>query len=172
MGSLSFLSETMILILDASTLIAFYSNNELNEPNLLHQLACNDCTLIIPQAIFAEIRDGRKPTFNILKEAIEDGIVRISHDISLEETLALEKRHPRLHHGEVQVLLLGLKYKTSGVEYYCSIDEGPARNVAEREGVPKKGAKGVIMLLHEKGIIDRGKMESLLYRLDHCNFRI
>jgi predicted nucleic acid-binding protein len=162
----------MILILDASTLIAFYSNNELNEPNLLHQLASNGCTLIIPQEIFTEISNGRKPTFNILKKAIEDGIIKISHEVSLEETLAFEKRHPRLHHGEIQVLLLGLKYKASGVAYYCSIDEGPARNVAEKEGVPKKGAKGIIMLLHERGIIDRGKMESLLYRLNHCNFRI
>ena len=68
-------------------------------------------------------------------------------------------------------MLLGLKYKASGVPYYCSIDEGPGRGIADKQGISKKGAKGLIALLKEKGIIDRDKMESLLYKLDHCSFR-
>jgi predicted nucleic acid-binding protein len=171
MASLSFPSEKMILILDASTLIAFYASSELNEPNLIHQLAFCGYALVIPRAVFTEIEKGQKPTFSILTKAIKDGIIKVNDDISIEETLAFEKRHPRLHLGEIQVLLLGLKYKASGVPYYCSIDEGPGRIEADRQGISKKGAKGLIALLNEKGIIDQDKKENLLYRLDHCNFR-
>jgi predicted nucleic acid-binding protein len=161
----------MILIIDASTLIAFYSQNELNEPNLLHQLSLYDFTLVIPLAVFEEIKSGEKPTIDTLTKAIADGIIKVSGDVSPEETLAFGKRYPRLHNGEIQVLLLGLKYKNLGTEYYCSIDEGPARDIAERLGIAKKGTKGLIALLYKNGIIDGDKMESLLYRLSHCNFR-
>jgi predicted nucleic acid-binding protein len=162
----------MILVLDASPIIAFYSQNELNEPNLLHQFSNNGYTLITPLSVFEEIRAGRKPTFDILTEATTHKIIEINNEITSQETLVFGKRNPHLHNGEIQVLLIGLKLKASKIPYYCSIDEGPARSVAERNGIATKGTKGLVVLLNELGIIGKDKMESLLYRLSHCNFRL
>lgn len=162
----------MIFVIDASSLIAFYSEYELNEPDLIHELTKKNNSLIIPKAVFEEIKNGRKPTFSILTEAIRKETIELRDDISSEKTNSFKKRHPRLHDGEIQVLLLGLKLKASDVPYYCVIDEGPARTIAERNGVAVKGTKGLLILLNQMGIIDKNKMERLLYRLDHCNFRL
>lgn len=160
----------MIFVIDSSSLIAFYSVNELNNPDLLHALAKNN-KLIIPVAVFEEIKGGRKPTFSILEKAIEEQKIEVSDDITVEETRSFEKRYPRMHKGEIQVLLLGLKLKINSVPYFCIVDEGPARTVAIKNEIALKGTKGLLVLLKELGFIDCGFMESLLYRLDHCNFR-
>jgi len=161
----------MLLILDASVLIAFYSEKELNEPELLHRLAKNDCTLVIPLAVFKEIENGRKQTIAILSKALESGIITVNKDVTSEETETFGKRYPKLHDGEIQVLLLGLRNKTSGRSYFCCVDEDPGRTVADKIGVAVKGTKGLVKLLSEKQVISNEKMESLLYRLNHCNFR-
>jgi predicted nucleic acid-binding protein len=161
----------MLLIIDASVLIAFYSKDELNEPNLLHQLACNGCSLVLPLAVFEEIENGRKQTITILNEALKNATIMVNREITLAETVTFGKRYPKLHNGEIQVLLLGQKSKTNGMPYFCCIDEGPARSIAEKNEVLVKGTKGIVRLLGEKGIISNEKTESLLYRLNHCNFR-
>lgn len=162
----------MIVIIDASPLIAFYSENELNEPDLLHELTMNDCSLVVPVAVFEEIEKGQKPTFSVLAQAIKEKKIQVNSNITSEETVDFGKRNPRLHEGEIQVLLLGLKLKMNGTPYICAIDEGPGRDVAERNGIAVKGTKGLITMLNQLKIIDRNKMESLLYRLNHCTFRL
>jgi len=162
----------MIMIIDASSIIAFYSENELNEPDLLHTLSQNNRSLIIPVAVYKEIRKGGKPTVSILSKAIEDNTIQVCSDITPEETELFRKRHPRLHDGELQVLLLGLKMKANGTPYCCVIDEGPARSIAKRIGLNVKGTKGLIFLLNQIGVVDKSKMERLLYTLEHCNFRL
>jgi predicted nucleic acid-binding protein len=161
----------MLLILDASVLIAFYSKNELNDPQLLHELAHNGCTLVIPIAVYEEIKNGRKQTIELLSKALENNVITINKDITIEETKAFGRLHPSLHNGEIQVLLLGLKNKATETDYFCSIDDGAGRRVADKLGVVTKGTKGLIKLLSEKHVIDAEKTESLLYRLNHCNFR-
>jgi predicted nucleic acid-binding protein len=160
--------KAMNLIIDASTLIAFYSSDELNEPALFHQLANNGCTLLMPQAVYQEIMAGRKPTVNILNEAIQKGIIKLSDEVTNEETIAFRNRHPQLHDGEIQVLLLGMKLKTLGLEYYCVSSDIDAKNVAQKYGLTLKGTRAIISLLNQLKIIDDEKRESLFYRLNHC----
>jgi predicted nucleic acid-binding protein len=163
----------MILVIDASPIIAFYSENELNEPELLHTFAKNNCQLVIPEAVYSEIKRGRKPTFSTLSKAIREGVISINNEITVEETIRFGKRYPRLHDGELQVLLLGLKLRTdNAVQYYCVIDEDPARKVALRHNIPVKGTKGLINVLNKIGVINEQRRKNLLYRLDHCNFRL
>ena len=161
----------MLLIIDASVIIAFYSKDELNEPKLLHELACNGYNLVIPSAVFEEIENGRKQTITILNDALKSSMITVNREITLAETLTFGKRYPKLHNGEIQVLLLGQKSKTNGIPYFCCIDEGPARSIAEKNEVSVKGTRGLVRLLGKKEIISNEKMESLLYRLNHCNFR-
>ncbi len=161
----------MILILDASPIIAFYSENELNEPELLHTLTEHNYQLVIPQAVFGEIERGQKPTRFKLLEAIKENKIALNTDISEEETKKFRNRHPRLHDGEVQVLLLGLKMDSESKSYWCLIDEGSARKIAMQNNLKLKGSKGLIFLLNDLGIITHEKKENLLNRLNHCNFR-
>jgi predicted nucleic acid-binding protein len=126
---------------------------------------------MVPSAVFEEIRNGRRPTFLTLTKAVRENRIQINHEISSDETISFGRHCPRLHKGEIQVLLLGLKLRARGVPYFCVVDEGPGRTVAERNGIAVKGTKGLIVMLNHLGIIEKDKMESLLYRLDHCNFR-
>ena len=162
----------MIFVLDASSLIAFYSDEELNRPDLLHSLANDNNKLLIPIAVFTEIKEGHKRTFAILKNAIAQRKIEVSDDVLSEEAKSFGQRYPSLHYGEIHVLLLGLRFKARSVPYFCIIDEGPARIVAFRNDIATKGTKGLLFLLNQLGLIDRSIMEKLLYRLDHCNFRL
>lgn len=123
-------------------------------------------------AVFEEIKDGHKRTFSILEKAIEERKVEVDDDVLSEETESFGKRNPRLHNGEIQVLLLGLRLKANSLPYFCIIDEGPARNMALRNGIATKGTKGLLVILNELGLVDKNTMENLLYRLNHCNFRL
>jgi len=160
------------MIIDASSIIAFYSEDELNESELLHALVQSNRNLVIPIAVYEEIRKGGKPTFSMLSKAIENNKIKVSSDITPEETALFGKRHPRLGDGELQVLLLGLRLKAKGTPYCCVIDEGAARSIAKRNELAVKGTKGLIVLLNQIGLIDKSKMENLLYKLEHCNFRL
>lgn len=97
----------MILILDASPIIAFYS--EMRKPQLLHELTDYGYHLVAPDAVVSEILKGRKPTWSTLQKAIEDGKIKTVTDFSSSEISAFKKRYPSLDEGEIQVLILGAK---------------------------------------------------------------
>ena len=160
----------MILILDASAIIAFYS--EMHEPQLLHELTNYGYKLLAPVAVANEISKGRKPTWSILKRAIRDGKITIANKFSSSELLTFKKRFPDLDEGEIQVLILGAKMKKRGSEYICVFDEGPARKIATRHQIAKKGTIGLLDVLNDLGIIDKKKRETLLNVLKHSKFRM
>ena len=158
----------MMLIIDASVLIAFYSQTELNEPDLFHQLANKGCSLLLPNAVYLEIMKGRKQTIDLLTKAMKKGIIKLNTEISDEETKSFGNRYPQLNSGDIQVILLGIKVKASGMPYYCLLSDNQARNVAQCYGLTLKGTRATISLLNQLNIIDNQKRESLLYRLNHC----
>jgi len=160
----------MILILDASSIIAFYS--EMHEQQLLHELTNYGYQLIAPIAVINEISKGRKPTWSKLKKAIDDGKITTASGFSSSEISAFKKRYPNLDEGEIQVLILGAKKKKKGDEYMCVFDEGPARKIASHHQIAKTGTIGLLDVLNDLGIIDEKKKESLLNVLNHSKFRI
>ncbi len=160
----------MILILDASTIIAFYS--EMNEPSLLHELTNFGYVLIAPIAVVAEIRKGRKHTCSVLNKAIEDGKISVHNKFSANQISTFKRRFPNLDEGEIQVLILGMKLKKRRDGFFCVLDEGPARKIADEYKVAKKGTLGILDLLNDLGIIDRNKKENLLSVLKHSKFRV
>lgn len=160
----------MILILDASPIIAFYS--EIGEPRLLHELTNYGYQLIAPIAVVNEILKGRKPTWSILERAIKCRNITIFNKFSSSEISGFRRRFPNLHEGEIQVLILGVKMKKAGSEYICVFDEGSARKIATRHGIAKTGTIGLIDVLNDLGIIDKKIKENLLNILNHSKFRI
>lgn len=162
----------MILILDASPLIAFYSKRELGHPSLLHELIDFGYQLVVPIAVVEEIRKGHKPTVLVLDKAIEEGKLTIHRNFSTQEISRLMARFPKLDKGETQVLILGKELQKSGKECYCILDEGPATKVAVESQIAKKGTLGILNLLGDLGIISNEQKEKLLNILKQSTFRI
>lgn len=160
----------MILILDASPIIAFYS--EMRVPQLLHELTDHGYHLIAPAGVVNEILKGRKPTWSTLKKAINDGKITTVNEFSSSEISAFKKRYPNLAEGEIQVLIYGAEMKKRGSEYMCVFDEGPARKIAIRHQISKTGTIGLLDMLKDLGIIDKKKRENLLKVLKHSKFRM
>jgi predicted nucleic acid-binding protein len=162
----------MILIFDASAIIAFYSEKELNKPSLLHQLIEFGYSLVVPIAVVDEIRKGRKRTSSVLNTAIEEGKIAIYNSFLVNEISRFKKRYPKLAEGEAQVLVLGMKAMKEGKEYYCILDEGPATKIALEYKISKKGTIGLLSLLNDLGIIDEDEKENLLRMLKQSRFRV
>lgn len=161
----------MKFIIDASCIIAFYSKNELNNPNLLNKLSEKGYELIIPQKVYDEIKKGNKPTIKMLEQAIKNGIIQVDQDSSTEEIIKYKNRYPRLDDGEIQVLLLGYVCKNNNEKYRCVIDEGPGRKVANELSLCLTGTKGIIVLLEQLKIITPTTQETLFKSLRESNFR-
>lgn len=144
----------------------------MNEPTLLHELTKFGYHLVVPIAVVDEIRKGRKPTCAILNRAIEDGKITVYNAFSNQEISTFMKRFPNLDEGEIEVLILGMKLKREGKNYFCVFDEGPARKIATEYRIAKKGTIGLLDLLNDLGIIDKKKKENLLSVLKHSTFRL
>ncbi len=161
-----------MLVIDASPIIAFYS--EMKVPELLHKLVEFDNCLVIPIAVSNEIKKGRDKhnTFFILETAKKDGYIEIYENFSTDEILTFQHRYPNLNDGEIQVLILGNKFKNEGEEYCCVIDESPATKVAKKLSIFRKGTLGLLDILDEIGIINKVEKTKLLNRLEKSRFRI
>jgi len=159
----------MILVLDASVIIAFYS--EMQKPELLHALTNYSYRLIAPIAVVNEISRGRKPTWSLLRKALEEGKIKVEKKFSSSEVQALRRKHPNLHEGEIQVLILGREFKKQKCEYTCVFDEGPATKIAIRHHILRIGTLGLLDKLNDLGIINMKEKEKLLNVLDHSKFR-
>jgi len=162
----------MILVFDASPIIAFYSETEMNEPSILHELPKFGYELVVPIAVVKEIQKGRKLTCSRLNESINKGIIKLYDKFSVDEVSKLKVRHPKLGEGEIQVLILGRRLNTEGKEYFCILDEGPATKIALQYGIAKKGTIGLLNLINDLGIINKDKKENLLNLLRHSSFRL
>jgi predicted nucleic acid-binding protein len=162
----------MILVFDASPLIAFYSEKEINEPSTLHELIKFGYEFVVPIAVVKEIQRGRKLTASRLVGSISMGRITVYNKFSIKEVSRLMARYPKLDEGETQVLILGKRLKRKCKEYFCILDEGPATKLAIQHGIAKKGTIGLLDLLNDLGIINKEKKENLLNVLRHSSFRI
>jgi len=160
------------LIIDASSIIAFYSENELNKPNLLHRLVEYGMELIVPQKVYEEIEKGKKSTIELLKKAIKKGFIKIDQNGTKEEIEVFKKRYPKLEDGEIQVIIIGNECKKNNDKYYCIIDEGPGRQIVKDLSLHLKGTIGILNLLEDLHIISSEKRETLYKRLQSSSFRI
>ena len=162
----------MMLFLDASCLIAFYSNNEMDSPFLLHKLVDCGYELVVPKKVYEEIDKGKKNTINILNNAIKTGVIRVDPNGSNEQVNKLKNRFPKLDDGEIQVIFLGDISKKNNDKYRCVIDEGPGRNIAKRMGLCLIGTLGILKLLSEHDVLNEEKRQILYKRLQKSNFRL
>jgi predicted nucleic acid-binding protein len=156
----------MKIILDSSAVIAFLS--ELNRPKLLSELNELGYILLIPNSVFQEIKKGR--TFPMLQESIQNKAIILSDKNDSKEIQKLKYRYPALHDGEIEVILKGMKLNESNDEYFCVIDERPARKIANQCNIKIVYTIELLDILEEKGII-KDKNE-LVKKLKEAGFYV
>lgn len=76
-----------------------------------------------------------------------------------------------LDYAEIEVIQRGIELKLASVEYYCVIDEGAGRRIADSLGLQKTGTEGLLNRMNHLGIIDASLKEKLLKKLNQSSFR-
>lgn len=157
------------LIIDASVIIVFCK--ECRRPLLLKKLALNGYNIITPKGVSKEIiqTDEAYPPF---KDLIEKKVVIIINNLDENEIIDFNNRHPYLHQGEIEVILLGLELKQENADYLCVIDNGRARKVAKSYNINLIGTLGLLDILTELNIITSEEKSDIILELKKSGFRI
>lgn len=157
-----------MLILDASVLIAFFT--ELKKPELLKELAKNSFKILIPNAVFEELRSD--PNFQIVEEYCREGILEKLEPIPWEELRDLRLRYVGLHDGELEVIWWGNKFKEQGKIYMCVLDDDRARKKARSLELNLIGTVGVLNMMVEFNIVTEAEKKNFLAKLHSLGFRL
>jgi len=158
---------TRKLILDTTALIAFYT--ELQRPDLLKSLRDFGYELIIPRAVYEELKFDRN--FRQIDGDAEEGAISILGEVPESELMSLKFRFPSLHDGELETIWWCREFHLEGEEYFCVLDDKTARKSASRFGLRIKGTIGILNLLNELEIITREQKRGLCLSLVKAGFR-
>lgn len=155
----------MKLILDATVLIAFYT--ELQRSDLLKSLAFRGFELLIPNAVYDELIPDKN--FEQLKKDIYANLFSVLSPVPSDEIRRLRFRFPWLHDGELEVIWWGQQFDKD--EYYCILDDKKARESARKLGLKVKGTVGLLRLLNDIGVISKEERKELCLELVKRGFR-
>jgi len=155
------------MILDTTVLIAFYT--ELQRPELLRSLRDFDFELVIPSAVYEEIRPDKN--FKQIDCDVRRGVISVLDKVPAEELTRLRFRFPKLHDGELEVIWWSQKYHSTGESYFCVLDDKIARKSASKFGLRIKGTIGILDLLNELKIITKEQRKELCLELVKSGFR-
>lgn len=147
--------------------IAFHK--ELNKPDLLYKYHEFQYDIYIPIGVYNELK---RPTFDTVKKYVDKKIIKLLDPIPRNEIKKLKDRHPNLKNGELEVILWGINFSTSGKKCYCVLDDDQARKVATKKEILFTGTKGLIKHMGKKGVINSKDAVLLIKELENSNFRI
>ena len=156
----------MKLVLDASVIIAFF--RELDDGEFLCALAKKGFEICVTDGVIAEVK--KEPELSRLRQALHEGWIR-SKSVEKHEFDKFKNKYPMLDYAEVEVLLCCLSLKSNNEEYYCILDEGAGRKIADSLSLTKKGTLGLLVVLNDNKIIDAQCKEKLLSKLEQSTFR-
>lgn len=158
---------TWKMILDTTVLVAFYT--ELQRQDLLKSLKGLECELLIPRAVYEELKLDRN--FQKINEDIKRGIILVLDDVPSEELMHLKFKFPSLHDGELEVIWWGQRFHANGENYFCVLDDRTARKSATKSGLRIKGTIGILNLLNDFEIITKEQKRELCLSLVKLGFR-
>lgn len=158
---------TWKLILDTTVLVAFYT--ELQRPELLKSLRDFGYELIIPRAVYDELKLDRN--FKQIECDVENGAISVLEKVPESELMLLKFRFPSLHDGELEVIWWGRKFHSGGKNYFCILDDKTARKSANKSGLRIKGTIGILDLLNDLEIITKEQKKELCLTLADLGFR-
>jgi predicted nucleic acid-binding protein len=155
-----------LLILDSSVIIAFMT--EMDDGEYLKALSALGFKVTVTAGVLVEVK--KEPGKSRLKSAIEEKWIEVERT-SKEEFDFYKTRYPMLDYAEVEVIQRGIELKLAKADYYCVLDEGAGRKIADSLGLQKTGTEGLLNRMNHLGVIDVSLKEKLLKKLNQSSFR-
>jgi predicted nucleic acid-binding protein len=156
-----------MFIVDSSVIISFY--REIGVPDVLNEFHRTGYLIIVPSRVYGEIKGT---PFNILTSAIESGSIRLCSIMDAESCNEFKFRHPALSNGEIEVILLGLRFRSEGKRYWCVLDDKKARKVAEVLEITVIGTIGLLDFMEECRHISDEQKRAFIEILKSSSFRL
>ena len=154
----------MILITDATLLIAIYDERELGEPEILEKILSMGYDLIIPAAVGKEVRRYQEHGLDISQ--FESTIP------FKKEWFPLQTSNYQLGEGEIEVIAYGLYLKNINEEYLCLLDDKKPRTIATNLGLKIIGTLGIMDKLFLAELLTREEYIQCLKKLKKSKFRV
>lgn len=151
--------------MDTSALIGIIS--ELGRPDLIDSILKLGHTLAIAGHVLGELRG--KEVREEVEGMVRQGKIRVFAASPAADIKALKKDSPALGPGESDTLALYERVRPQG-KSYCILDDRRARSTAKRRGIPFTGLLGLIVLLRDRGIIDRSEASEIVKDLRRAGF--
>jgi predicted nucleic acid-binding protein len=157
---------TVCLVFDASAIIAFFT--EMDDGEFLYALTLSGFSLWVTEGVVVEVK--KEPGITRLRNAIKEKWITVK-STSKAEFDYFKIHYPMLDYAEIEVLQEGLELKNSQTDYFCILDEGPGRKIAQQLAINKTGTEGLLNRMNHLEIIDQPTKEKLLNKLNHSPFR-
>ncbi|MHA1354051.1 MAG: hypothetical protein ACTSR1_02605 [Candidatus Heimdallarchaeota archaeon] len=154
----------MILITDATLLIAIFDERELGEPAILEKILSMGYELLIPSAVGKEVRRYQEHGLEI--DQFESSIP------FKKEWFPQQTSNYQLGEGEIEVIAYGLYMKNINEEYLCLLDDKKARTIASNLGLKIIGTLGIIDKLFLEGLLTKEESQLCLKKLEKSKFRV
>ncbi|WP_295723224.1 DUF3368 domain-containing protein [uncultured Methanobrevibacter sp.] len=156
-------------LMDTSSLILFFEH--IPEYEFIITFSETGEIMVITPQVEEEYyikSDPSKFNENYNLEKIINNEIIIKKDSKINSLF--ENRYFFLGKGEKSIMSLALKYKEQSLDYYCVLDDKDARKIAFKLGLNVKGSIGLLLILKEKGLIEKPK--ELIEKIRQSEFRI
>jgi len=154
----------MILITDATLLIAIYDERELGNPEILAKILSMGYELLIPTAVGEEVSRYQEQGLDVSQF---ESTVPFKEDLFPQQT-----SNYQLGAGEIEVIAYGLYLKNIGEEYLCLLDDKKARNIASSLGLEIIGTLGIMDKLFLTDFLTKEEYKLYLKKLKTSKFRV
>ena len=155
------------LVFDSSAIIAFLT--EMDDGEFLYALTLSGFSIWVTEGVVVEVK--KEPGSSRLRNAIEEKWIAVK-STSRNEFEYYKIHYPMLDYAEIEVLQEGLNLRNSNIDYFCILDEGPCRKIADTLGINKMGTEGLLNRMNHLGIIDQATKEKLFSKLHQSSFRL
>lgn len=159
----------MILVPDSSFFIAIIT--ELKEAKLLKIiLEIEKNQIILTNEIYKEIKDTKNS--DKLKSLIKNKTINLKQKINDKNFKDFCRKNYMLNVGELSVIYMGDKLKSTNQDYYCIIDEKKARKLSKEKNLKLCGTIGFLKYLLNLNLISGNEFVEYLKILKVKGFRL
>ncbi len=152
-------------IFDSSPLIAIF--NQFQCPEALDVVLQLGHELAIPHFVWKELKDNRTRS-NIQRLLNEDKLVRLENN-SFQEIDNFQQGYD-IDAGEIYVILTYLKLARYKNNIYCILDDKDAQKVASGLEIRHTDLKGLLKILHSKGVECPKEIDEIIELLERSEF--
>lgn len=159
----------MIFIPDSSFFIAIIS--ELEKVDLLKKILDNENNqVILTNEVYNEVKDTKNS--DQLEKMIQNKNITLEKGINDKEFEDFCRENYILNIGELSVIYMGRKLKSTHQNCYCVIDEKKARKISKDYNLKLCGTIGFLEYLLNLNLISKSEFQEYLKFLKGKGFRL